>query len=74
MKALDGEKVHATSRNVLFFSVERNRLLANMCLSVDCIVHLIHLFVVGELATTLVLLDAFEHFLLEDGECLCRLT
>jgi hypothetical protein len=71
MKTLDGEKVHATSRNELFLSVERNRLLANMCLSVDCIVHIIKLFVVGELATTLVFLDAFKHFFLEDGECLC---
>jgi hypothetical protein len=65
MRALDGEKVHATSRN---------KLLANMCSNVDCIMHLIKLFVVVELVTTLVLLDAFEHFLLEDGECLCRLT
>jgi hypothetical protein len=71
MRALNGEKVHATLRNVLLFNVERNRLLANICLNVDCIVHLIELFVVGELATTLVLLHAFEHFLLEDGECLC---
>jgi hypothetical protein len=46
MKALDGEKVHATSRNVLFLSVERNILLANMCLSVDCIVHATKLFIV----------------------------
>jgi hypothetical protein len=74
MKVCDGKKVHATLRNVLFLSVEKNKLLTNMCLSVDCIVHLIKHFVVGELVTTLVLLDAFEHFLLEDGECLCQLT
>jgi hypothetical protein len=30
MKALHGEEVHATSRNVLFLSVERNGLLANI--------------------------------------------